>query len=357
MSRLVSIIVVSYRNSTSNHNNFSPLSKSVGVVSYRNSTSNHNIARTSPLYEKLYLIEILHQTTTCRRCRSDRPCCILSKFYIKPQPRFLQSSTSWVVSYRNSTSNHNNSAVSMTGVSVVSYRNSTSNHNEGTTAIGWAIVVSYRNSTSNHNCDWSANLLVVLYLIEILHQTTTHRGQHRRHGQLYLIEILHQTTTVRARELFAVGLYLIEILHQTTTRWLGLYSKEELYLIEILHQTTTLGVSFRSTWGCILSKFYIKPQPRVPRLIVSTVVSYRNSTSNHNGCFFDLLCHSVVSYRNSTSNHNYRRRKVFQRNVVSYRNSTSNHNLIFDMDDVETVVSYRNSTSNHNCLLALSAAL
>ena len=35
--------------------------------------------------------------------------------------------------------------------------------------------------------------------------------------------------------------------------------------------------------GCILSKFYIKPQPSSPQLEVQKVVSYRNSTSNHNG--------------------------------------------------------------------------
>ena len=34
---------------------------------------------------------------------------------------------------------------------------------------------------------------------------------------LYLIEILHQTTTVEALELCLGQLYLIEILHQTTT--------------------------------------------------------------------------------------------------------------------------------------------
>ena len=35
--------------------------------------------------------------------------------------------------------------------------------------------------------------------------------------QLYLIEILHQTTTEKQDEFLSVWLYLIEILHQTTT--------------------------------------------------------------------------------------------------------------------------------------------
>ena len=56
------------------------------VVSYRNSTSNHNrpSRRTHP--PKLYLIEILHQTTTKANVGDTPECCILSKFYIKPQP-------------------------------------------------------------------------------------------------------------------------------------------------------------------------------------------------------------------------------------------------------------------------------
>ena len=57
------------------------------------------------------------------------------------------------------------------------------------------------------------------------------------HG-LYLIEILHQTTTLAPAEILLVMLYLIEILHQTTTRIVDLCVKK----------------------CCILLKFYIKPQ-------------------------------------------------------------------------------------------------
>ena len=78
------------------------------------------------------------------------------------------------------------------------------------------MVVSYRNSTSNHNNNFSGDT----------------------YSMLYLIEILHQTTTPVPRTLVARLLYLIEILHQTTTQ--------------------TLPVIWHI--GCILSKFYIKPQ-------------------------------------------------------------------------------------------------
>ena len=192
-------------------------------------------------YCRLYLIEILHQTTTHCKCIQFTLCCILSKFYIKPQheplashiprccilskfyikPQQCRNSLSFlmVVSYRNSTSNHNPIGDHNTAPSVVSYRNSTSNHNQRHDVVLINIVVSYRNSTSNHNHPEMGNepRLVVsyrnstsnhnsilalwvfnmLYLIEILHQTTTHvRGQGEL-LRLYLIEILHQTTTVR----------------------------------------------------------------------------------------------------------------------------------------------------------------
>ena len=55
------------------------------VVSYRNSTSNHNLFETIMAIRRLYLIEILHQTTTCVKYVSKVDGCILSKFYIKPQ--------------------------------------------------------------------------------------------------------------------------------------------------------------------------------------------------------------------------------------------------------------------------------
>ena len=80
-------------------------------------------------------------------------------------------------------------------------------------------------------------------------------------SMLYLIEILHQTTTLNGVSSFAPLLYLIEILHQTTT----------------------------SQKDIILQLF---------------VVSYRNSTSNHNGGEGVEGQGRVVSYRNSTSNHN-----------------------------------------------------
>ena len=57
--------------------------------------------------------------------------------------------------------------------------------------------------------------------------------------ELYLIEILHQTTTKKIVLYICKKLYLIEILHQTTTWQADEQNEKPLYLIEILHQTTT----------------------------------------------------------------------------------------------------------------------
>ena len=216
LERELSCCVVSYRNSTSNHNNPRYLPNRKNVVSYRNSTSNHNFTVAVTFSITLYLIEILHQTTTSPFDPKGFKGCILSKFYIKPQRWHLQRLRRQVVSYRNSTSNHNSSEVVFDEVVVVSYRNSTSNHNSSET-----IIVTRR-----------------LYLIEILHQTTTF-------GYSSILE-----------RCCILSKFYIKPQHLT------LIGKNNL--------------------SCILSKFYIKPQLRDWLRYVCTVVSYRNSTSNHN---------------------------------------------------------------------------
>ena len=340
-------LVVSYRNSTSNHNSAIANVSAAAVVSYRNSTSNHNIEKYNGITIELYLIEILHQTTTWLLSRWHPEGCILSKFYIKPQLMEVSSFPSARCILSKFYIKPQQGSSPGTARAVVSYRNSTSNHNvaahsliclmlylieilhQTTTCIRWGsillscilskfyikpqlgwfsdrpwrrcilskfyikpqlrlerelahCVVSYRNSTSNHNSALSANLPIALYLIEILHQTTTHRD-----------------TSVLALLL---------------------------YLIEILHQTTTPFQPCRQAPCCILSKFYIKPQLQSRSTCANMVVSYRNSTSNHNNALCIEMKTTVVSYRNSTSNHNSTCSILEAKNVVSYRNSTSNHN-------------------------------
>ena len=165
-------------------------------------------------------------------------------------------------------------------------------------------------------------------------------------------------------------LYLIEILHQTTTPFEGFCPLSELYLIEILHQTTTSGLTRQIKRCCILSKFYIKPQLQMytiyftfrcilskfyikPQLVLEALLLppccilskfYIKPQHRERRGYADR----VVSYRNSTSNHNSRSVLPIKPPVVSYRNSTSNHNRGFCHRADHEVVSYRNSTSNHN---------
>ena len=144
--------------------------------------------------------------------------------------------------------------------SVVSYRNSTSNHNSLTTRYDSSGVVSYRNSTSNHNNARRQWRFQQLYLIEILHQTTTFRDSLRDHIRLYLIEILHQTTTPLNTRFFRSLLYLIEILHQTTTTSGATPLLFRCILSKFYIKPQLPRLFELSRLGCILSKFYIKPQ-------------------------------------------------------------------------------------------------
>ena len=143
------------------------------VVSYRNSTSNHNSSRRIDNPAKLYLIEILHQTTTVRFDGSTKNGCILSKFYIKPQPLLSTSKRSLSCILSKFYIKPQQLTPYRQPGEVVSYRNSTSNHNLFGGMNARRQVVSYRNSTSNHNLDLDAGREARLYLIEILHQTTT----------------------------------------------------------------------------------------------------------------------------------------------------------------------------------------
>ena len=165
--------------------------------------------------------------------------CSSFQFYIKPQPLYECVPSCFVVPHSNSTSNHNATRMFRASSIVVPHSNSTSNHNMPAGETHPSKVVPHSNSTSNHNNGLSFISPVSLFLIPILHQTTTLRRFSFRLAQLFLIPILHQTTTQLVRELPSLTLFLIPILHQTTTKWAANLFSDVLFLIPILHQTTT----------------------------------------------------------------------------------------------------------------------
>ena len=134
------------------------------------------------------------------------------------------------------------------------------------------------------------------------------KPQHTSNFRYYIIVVSyscstsnHNMTGVYSRNQL---LYLIRVLHQTTTAGQNRIQRKRLYLIRVLHQTTTKQRGRGNVDGCILFVFYIKPQLGTECREADTVVSYSCSTSNHN---YQPICPPppmVVSYSCSTSNHN-----------------------------------------------------
>ena len=149
-------------------------------------------------------------------------------------------------------------------------------------------VVLYLSSTSNHNLDFLRNLANLLCYIFLLHQTTTNRLLWKDWQKLCYIFLLHQTTTGQLLD----------------------YLGYQLCYIFLLHQTTTSLVIIPQLSGCVISFFYIKPQPRSIFGILEGVVLYLSSTSNHNPESTSLEGLAVVLYLSSTSNHNAALRSV-----------------------------------------------
>ena len=200
----------------------------------------------------------------------------------------------------------------------------------------------------NNSCNYAAFQYCRLYLIEILHQTTTHC----KCIQFTLCCILskfyikpqHEPLASHIPRCCILSKFYIKPQHWRLTGYAHNCCILSKFYIKPQHWTGRMRRSTR----CILSKFYIKPQQFREAHWEFFVVSYRNSTSNHNSTKHASTASTVVSYRNSTSNHNVGGSVGFSNLVVSYRNSTSNHNMNARRQWRFQVVSYRNSTSNHN---------
>ena len=340
------------------------------VVLYLSSTSNHNLRAATAEEKQLCYIFLLHQTTTKDSVVFHLNGCVISFFYIKPQPPSRQRVCRKVVLYLSSTSNHNKIRIEYARAYVVLYLSSTSNHNA-------------------YASNLRASLLCYIFL---LHQTTTGSLLVFINSALCYIFLLHQTTTRPQILLWRALLCYIFLLHQTTTG-VGQALSGDGCVISFFYIKPQRQREYAKTRrSCVISFFYIKPQQAPPlsappmgcvisffyikpqllecegKTNRSCVISFfyikpQQSTEAGvltNGCvisffyikpqrpFSRFTDRWVVLYLSSTSNHNARAFAVEGTVVVLYLSSTSNHNQSFPLNFSDLVVLYLSSTSNHN---------
>ena len=156
----------------------------------------------------------------------------------------------------------------------------------------------------NNSCNYAAFQYCRLYLIEILHQTTTHC----KCIQFTLCCILskfyikpqHPSKVFARYQSCILSKFYIKPQHPSKVfaRYQScilskFYIKPQLYrhcdhyelcciLSKFYIKPQRVQASCLIPRGCILSKFYIKPQRETDHVYYQEVVSYRNSTSNHN---------------------------------------------------------------------------
>ena len=169
--------------------------------------------------EELYLIEILHQTTTISLAGFFFKCCILSKFYIKPQRKVV---------------------LSLSTIGCILSKFYIKPQRVTPDYLNYQ-VVSYRNSTSNHNV-WLS------------------KATHKR---LYLIEILHQTTTPPLLTLLLSRCILSKFYIKPQPALVGTFGTTSCILSKFYIKPQLRLERELTRCSCILSKFYIKPQPVV----------------------------------------------------------------------------------------------
>ena len=208
----------------------------------------------------LFLIPILHQTTTLKRLLCGLLSCSSFQFYIKPQPITASSLFIPVVPHSNSTSNHNFHLQFRGKLFVVPHSNSTSNHNVLRRFRSFLLVVPHSNSTSNHN------------MVARLWKLTA----------LFLIPILHQTTTLDAK-----------LTNPESCSSFQFYIKPQRHYTDVAEKVVVPHSNSTSNHNSVARHFQRK-----------NVVPHSNSTSNHNWLGYDCKLGNVVPHSNSTSNHN-----------------------------------------------------
>ena len=280
-ARIFSRIVL-YRLSTSNHNlPYFPIFPQV-IVLYRLSTSNHNVLTGLPVPNQLSYIVFLHQTTTQIQLRLLLKHCLISSFYIKPQPIWwlkAASSDCLISSFYIKPQLH---ILLFLCHIIVLYRLSTSNHNNFSVIDSAATIVLYRLSTSNHNRRNAMPVMPWLSYIVFLHQTTTSGIMVLGCAILSYIVFLHQTTTSSPAGHHTtdclISSFYIKPQQWCRQRWCPRYCLiSSFYIKPQLLNVTNIDIK-----NCLISSFYIKPQHSLGCFFLWFIVLYRLSTSNHN---------------------------------------------------------------------------
>ena len=231
------------------------------VALYLSSTSNHNAEAVAAPYAVLRYIFLLHQTTTVTTSVACVLGCVISFFYIKPQPYNESFGDLQVALYLSSTSNHNVLTQQKKRKWVALYLSSTSNHNWLVKLVVVALVALYLSSTSNHNAKSKGALFpyVALYL-----------SSTSNHNRFYHIVLRYW-----------VALYLSSTSNHNKYAKLVIIAGVALYLSSTSNHNTYEDLSYNAY-----------------------VALYLSSTSNHNAIAWATNRRLVALYLSSTSNHN-----------------------------------------------------
>ena len=143
----------------------------------------------------MFLLAVIHQTTTMLRMYAYEVQCFYWRLYIKPQPCGVRSRSAPSVSIGGYTSNHNLFTIKNSQPCSVSIGGYTSNHNLAVHQIGVKSV----------------------FLLAVIHQTTTESWVFRHLLEVFLLAVIHQTTTTPSACLSARVVFLLAVIHQTTT--------------------------------------------------------------------------------------------------------------------------------------------
>ena len=129
-------------------------------------------------------------------------------------------------------------------------------------------VVSYFNSTSNHNAKVLAAGNITLFLISILHQTTTTGRVFCISRSCFLFQFYIKPQPAMRRCTAMRGCFLFQFYIKPQLRRPPSHRHQCCFLFQfyIKPQLKTLLVSISS--GCFLFQFYIKPQPRICDLLI-----------------------------------------------------------------------------------------